>query len=348
MHRQFQIQSRGESPRGGHRPELLFSIYIGIAIFCIFCLPQNAAGQGMGGHPAPSVSLSPSSLSFGSQSVGATSTAQTITLTNTGNASLTITRISVKGTNAGNFAQTNTCSGSVAAYHTCTIKVTFTPTAILNRTASISITDNAVGSPQTVSLSGTGTSSAPVVSLSSTSLAFGNQPVRMTSAVQTVTLTNTGKMALSITSFAVTGANANDFAEANICGSSVAAGAKCTIAVMFTPSAAGARTAALSMSDNANGSPQTVPLSGTGSHDVFLSWTASVTLGVMGYNVYRGTTSGGESSTPLNSMPINGTTFTDENVTARATYYYVVTAVASDDVTQSANSNEAAATVPSS
>jgi titin len=67
----------------------------------------------------------------------------------------------------------------------------------------------------------------------------------------------------------------------------------------------------------------------------------------MGYDVYRGTTAGGESSTPLNSAPINGTTYTDENVTAGAAYYYVVTAVASDDVTQSADSNEVSATVPS-
>jgi fibronectin type 3 domain-containing protein len=67
----------------------------------------------------------------------------------------------------------------------------------------------------------------------------------------------------------------------------------------------------------------------------------------MGYNVYRGTTSGGESSTPLNSTPINGTAYTDESVTAGVTYYYLVTAVASNDVAQSAASNEAAATVPS-
>ena len=78
-----------------------------------------------------------------------------------------------------------------------------------------------------------------------------------------------------------------------------------------------------------------------------LSWTASTTPGVMGYNVYRGTTSGGESSTPLNSSPIFSTTYTDENVTAGATYYYHVTAIASNDVTQSAASNETAATVPS-
>jgi len=235
----------------------------------------------------------------------------------------------------------------VAAGANCTISVTFTPAASGARTAALSIADNANGSPQTVSLSGTGTSTAAVVSLSPASLAFGNEPVDTTSAGQAVTLTNTGNATLSITSLAPTGTNASDFAETDTCGSSVAVGANCTIAVMFTPSANGARTAALSIADNASGSPQTVSLSGTGSHDVILSWTASATPGVMGYNVYRGTTSGGESSTPLNSTPTNGTAYTDEIVTAGANYYYVVTAVASDAVTQSPNSNEVAAAVPS-
>ena len=66
---------------------------------------------------------------------------------------------------------------------------------------------------------------------------------------------------------------------------------------------------------------------------------------MVGCNVYRGTISGGESSTPLNSTPINGTTYTDENVTAGATYYYEVTAVGSDRA-QSAASNETEVTVP--
>jgi fibronectin type 3 domain-containing protein len=89
-----------------------------------------------------------------------------------------------------------------------------------------------------------------------------------------------------------------------------------------------------------------VSLSGSGTHDVMLSWTASATAGVMGYNVYRGTTTGGESSTPLNSAPICDSTFADENVTAGATYYYHVTAIAANTATQSAASNETAATVP--
>jgi fibronectin type 3 domain-containing protein len=68
----------------------------------------------------------------------------------------------------------------------------------------------------------------------------------------------------------------------------------------------------------------------------------------MGYNVYRGTTSGGESSTPLNSAPINGTSFTDANVTAGAKYYYTVTAVASNGSAQSSASSQSSATVPAS
>jgi fibronectin type 3 domain-containing protein len=170
----------------------------------------------------------------------------------------------------------------------------------------------------------------------------------MTSAAQTVTLSNTGNAPLSITSLAFTGTNASDFDQSNTCGSSLAAGANCTIVVMFTPSVTGTEAASLSVSDNASGSPQSVPLSGAGTHDVILTWTASTTPpAVVGYNVYRGTTSGGPYPTQLNSTPINGTTYTDGTAQAGQTYYYVVTAVASDDVTQSANSAPASATVPS-
>ena len=322
--------------------------------------PQTVSLSGTG--TAALVSLSHTSLPFGSQPVGKTSTAHTVNLSNTGNGTLSITSLAVKGTNFSNFAQTNTCGKSLAAGAHCTISVTFTPSASGSRTASLSITDNAKGSPQTVSLSGTGTltaatgtaatGTAALVSLSPTSLAFGNQAVDMTSTAQTVTLSNTGNAALSITSLALTGTNASDFAQSNTCGSSLAASANCTIAVMFTPSVTGTEAASLSIADNSSGSPQTVPLSGAGTHDVILSWTASTTPGV-GYNVYRGTASGGESTTPLNSSPVaegcastTTCTYTDATVVAGTTYYYTVTAVASNDVTQSANSNQVSATVP--
>jgi fibronectin type 3 domain-containing protein len=126
----------------------------------------------------------------------------------------------------------------------------------------------------------------------------------------------------------------------------VAAGGACTIAILFTPSASGTRGASLTITDNASGSPQSASLSGAGTHDVILSWIASPTSGIAGYNLYRGTTPGGESSAPLNSSPINSTVYADVNVTAGAQYYYVVTAVAWSGA-QSANSNEVSATIPS-
>lgn len=186
---------------------------------------------------------------------------------------------------------------------------------------------------------------AASISLSATSLSFGSQPVQTSSSAQSVTLTNTGSATLNISGLAVTGTNAGDFTEVDTCGTPIVAGAQCTVAVMFTPSAAGTRTAALSISDNANGSPQTVNLTGTAAHDIVLAWTASPTSGAT-YNVYRGTSSGGESTTPLSCQAISATSCADVNITAGTTYYYVVTAVVSYGSTQvqSAPTNEVAAT----
>jgi hypothetical protein len=209
------------------------------------------------------VSLSPTNLSFGSVNVGSTSPPQTVTLTNTGSATLTISSIAITGTNTGDFAQSNACGSSLAGGASCSIQVTFTPLAVGSRSATLSVTDNASGSPQTVSLSGTG-AGTPVVQLSPTSLTFATQLVGTPSASQPVTLTNTGNGTLSITSITITGANPTDFSETNTCGSSVAAGASCTINVTFKPTAKGSRTASVSIADNAAGSPQTVSLKGTG------------------------------------------------------------------------------------
>jgi hypothetical protein len=106
--------------------------------------------------PAPIVSLSSTSLSFGNQNVGSTSSAQTVTVTNSGTASLTVSNVAISGTNASDFAQTNTCSSTLAPAATCSVSVTFTPAANGSRSASLTFTDNAAGSPQSVALSGTG------------------------------------------------------------------------------------------------------------------------------------------------------------------------------------------------
>src|SRR5208282_1478578 len=110
-------------------------------------------------------------------------------------------------------------------------------------------TDNAAGSPQTVNLTGTG--AAAGVGLSASTLTFGSQLLGTSTPAQSVTLTNNGTLALSITSIAVTGANAGDFSMTNTCGSSIAAGANCAISVTFTPAAAGSRNATITIIDNA-------------------------------------------------------------------------------------------------
>jgi hypothetical protein len=187
----------------------------------------------------------------------------------------------------------------------------------------------------------------PEAQVSPSSLPFGNEPVDVMSASQVVTVNNPGTAALDVQSIAFTGANATDFTEADTCSPLVPAAANCTIAIMFTPAALGKRAASLNITDNASGSPQSVSVSGVGTHDVILSWTASTTPRISGYNVFRGTTSGGESATPLNSTPIDATSYGDGNVTPGATYYYVVTTVGWDGVTQSIDSPEVSATVPS-
>jgi hypothetical protein len=212
--------------------------------------------------PSPNVGLAPVSLGFGNQNDGTTSPPQSVTLTNTGNQTLNVTGIAITGTNSKDFAETNSC-GSLAPLATCTLSVTFSPTIVGNESANVSITDNASNSPQSVPLAGTGVmGSAPSVTLSTGSLTFAAQLVSTSSASQGVTLTNTGNATLTITSLTSSG----DFAQTNTCGSSVAAGANCTITVTFTPTNINTRSGAITIADNATGSPQSVTLTGKGTY----------------------------------------------------------------------------------
>jgi hypothetical protein len=104
----------------------------------------------------------------------------------------------------------------------------------------------------------------PIVSLSASSIDFGNEAVHTTSGPQSITLTNSGTVSLTVSSVTVTGANVTDFVEANSCTGPLAPGATCTIDVTFTPSVAAVRSATIVIADNAAGSPHTVALVGTG------------------------------------------------------------------------------------
>jgi hypothetical protein len=200
------------------------------------------------------VTLNPYSLQFATQEPGTTSAAQQVVLRNMSSNALTVSSI----TASSNYGETDNCVGSVAAAGSCTISVTFTPTATGTLAGTLQINDTAAGSPQTVSL--TGSSVGPVVSLSPTTLTFSGSTLGSTSAAQTVTLTNQGNASLSISSIQVTG----NYAQTNNCPTSLAVSASCTFSVTFAPTASGTLTGTLTISDNAAGSPQAVALTGTG------------------------------------------------------------------------------------
>lgn len=223
--------------------------------------PDLAVGNGSANtvsvvlqQASPAAALSPTSLNFAPQLIGTTSPGQHTTLTNSGNESLAISSVVV----TGRFQQTSNCPSTLQAGASCTITAKFKPLGVGQSAGAITIADNAPGSPQTVSLSGTGYA----FQLSATSLNFGSVAVGQTSAPQTVTVTNLGKNAQTVVGIRVSGKNSGAFAETNNCGSSLGAGATCTTTTTFTPKYAGSASANLEVSGG--GAVQTVSLSGTG------------------------------------------------------------------------------------
>ena len=180
-----------------------------------------------------------------------TSAPQTVTVTNTSALALSFTGLSV----SNGFIQNNNCLPSLAPNAFCTINVSFQPASSGVRNGTLTLTDYAENSPQTLSVSGMGV--APAVT-SPASLSFSGQSVSTTSAAQTVTLTNSGNAPLGNLTIMASG----DFGQTNNCSNSVAASNSCTINVTFTPTSPGNRSGALTVTDNAGNSPQTVSLSG--------------------------------------------------------------------------------------
>jgi ASPM-SPD-2-Hydin domain-containing protein/centrosomal CEP192-like protein len=214
---------------------------------------------------APAVSLSPAGLTFATQEVGITSPGQTVTLTNTGNGPLNIGSIAAIGTNSGDFSETTSCGSTLASGSNCGITVTFTPTLLGPRWASVQVTDDAGDSPQSVPLSGTGGQGRG--GLSVTSLNYGNVVIGTSTGSRSIILTNTGAGTVTQISVSVSG----DYSQTNDCPSSLAASAFCTIKATFTPIATGLRSGILTVTDSAVNSPQTANLSGTGVLAVTLS-----------------------------------------------------------------------------
>ncbi|HWI51750.1 MAG TPA: S-layer homology domain-containing protein [Symbiobacteriaceae bacterium] len=174
------------------------------------------------------------------------------------------------------FPGIGSCTLSGVGGGAASCSVSYTPTAAGDQTVSASYGGDSTHSASSSSVGLT--VNGPVASLTPASQGFGLLAISATSGPQSFTLTNTGTAVLTVSSIGITGTNAGDFAQTNNCGGSVAAGASCTINVTFTPGAAGARNAALSVSDNADGSPHTAALSGTGGYTLTVNQPVNGTV----------------------------------------------------------------------
>jgi len=214
--------------------------------------PQTSSLTGTGIVPA---TLTPASKTFPAETVGTSSPAQVFKLTNNQSAALTSIVIST----TGDFSvSTTTCTTTLAAKSTCTISVVFKPTQTGTRTGELKVADSAVGSPQTSSLTGTGTVPATLTPASKT---FPTETVGTSSPAAVFTLANKQSVALTSIVISTTG----DFSvSTKTCTASLAAKSTCTISVVFKPTATGTRTGTLKVSNNAFGSPETSSLTGTG------------------------------------------------------------------------------------
>ncbi len=213
----------------------------------------------------PALKMSPASLTFPGQLLNTTSATKQVKLTNSGSAPVSLLPIAASGDYA---ISSDTCPadpGTLAAGLSCTFKVAFTPTVSGSVSGEITIADTAAGSPHRVNLAGTG---LRPLSLSPTSLTFASQTVGTTSAPKTVTLTNNLSTSLTVTGIAASG----DYAVAGsgttpcvITGMTLAAKAKCTFSVTFTPEQnASAISGVATVAYSGSFTPQEVGLTGAG------------------------------------------------------------------------------------
>ena len=209
--------------------------------------PEQASLSGPG--IAPVVSLSKSSLAFGAQVLNVPVTA-TVTLNNVGDAPLTLSSIAA----GGDFTETNNCPASLAAQAGCTVSITFQPTVLGLRGGTLTLTDSATDSPQSLPLSGTGAQ----LGFSSSSLSFGNQVIGVTTAAQTVTVTNPGDGPLAITGITASAG----FSQTNTCGTTLGGNSTCHVDVTFGPSITGPQNGLVAL--NYNGTQSTIGVSGNG------------------------------------------------------------------------------------
>jgi ASPM-SPD-2-Hydin domain-containing protein/HYDIN/CFA65/VesB family protein/centrosomal CEP192-like protein len=289
----------------------------------------------------PQISVIPSSISFGNVAVGVANT-QTLTIRNTGTATLSVSQASLAGTG---FSLSGLAFPlSVPAGGSSSFTIGFAPAASSTYSGSITLISNTPNSPLLVPLGGTGIATSLHLSASPTSLNFGSLATG-TSATQNVTLSNTGNASVFISQINLGGTG---FSTAGIAlPLTLAAGQSTSFSVTFAPTATSSLPGSVTVVSNAANSPLVVGLSGTGtttvSHTVALNWTPSSST-YSGFNVYRGTTSGGPYA-KVDASIIPTPSYTDAGIVSGQTYYYVATEVDPTGM-ESPYSSEVSTTIP--
>jgi hypothetical protein len=302
----------------------------------------DLALSGTGVTPA-TLTATPASLTFGNVQSGQSST-QTETIKNVGgsNATISLATISGSGFSLSGLATPQTLTPGQSA----SFSVTFAPQSAGSFSGSVAITSNASNPSLTVSLSGTGTTAQNqgTLSVSPSTIGVGNVTVGI-SGTQTGSLNASGA-SVTVSSVSV---GSSEFSVSGLTFPvTLSAGQSVNFTVTFTPQSSGFASASASFISNASNSATPATFTGTGVaapiHTVNLSWTASTSPNVVGYNIYRSAATGGN-YIQINTV-LNATTdYIDTSVVDGQTYYYETTAVNSSGE-ESARSSAVEAVIP--
>ena len=288
---------------------------------------------------SPGYLTAPASMNLGSVVLGGSQT-QRLTLSNSGGSSLTISGATVSGTvysvSGLTFPYTLTAGSSA------TLSVTFAPAVAGTNTATLTLASNASDPSIAVSLTGTATTSSGTLGVAPGSMSFGTVTIG-TTQIQTGAITASGG---SVTLSSASSSNSAFTISGLALPLTLAAGQSVPYTVSFAPTATGTSSANISFfTSSSTSASQTASGSGAATqHMVELSWNASTSTSVVGYNVYRGTATAGPFS-KINPALNASMNYTDNTVQSGQTYYYMTTAVDSSGV-ESSYSNQAQAVVP--
>ena len=296
----------------------------------------SLSGTGSGGSGYLTV---PSTLNFGSIAVGSSQT-QALTVSNTGGASVKISAATVTGN--GFTVSGLTLPYTLAAGTSANLSLTFSPPSSGSDTATLNITSDATDSSVAVSLTGSGTTTTGTLGVTPGSMSFGSITIGSNQS-------QNGNVTASGGSVTLTSASSNNSAF-TLSGLSLPvtlnSGQSVPFTLTFAPTAAGSASANITFfTSTSSSASETATGSGaTTQHIVDLSWNASTSTAVTGYNVYRATSATG-SYTRINSMLNASTSFSDSTVQSGGTYYYATTAVDSSGA-ESTYSNQAQVAIP--